>query len=118
LERTFFPSPSPSRNLTKLNPNSIATCSALALDLRTYKKTHRKGVYALPEDDKDAQMLKELPQTTARETRYEPLKERIQATTPTAPMSPFHDESDIGYHSGYGHAEQAWGPLDEKRVDV
>jgi hypothetical protein len=63
-------------------------------------------------------MLKSLPQTTARETRYEPLKERGVAPQLMVPLTPFHDEQDIGYHSGYGHAEQSWGPLDEKRGNV
>lgn len=68
----------------------------------------------MPEDDKDSQMLKTLPQATGRDSKYEPLKERGVAQQATTPVTPFHDEQDIGYHSGFEHAEQSWGPLDEK----
>jgi len=94
---------------------TVATCSALALDLSTWKKTHARGAYAMPEDDKDAQKLRDLPTTTARELRYEPLKGRGVAAQPTGPLAPFQDEQDIGYHNAYGQHEHAWGPLEEKR---
>lgn len=96
--------------------NSVATFAALALDVKTWNKTYSRGKYALPEDDKEAQKLKDLTVTTGREQKYETLRGQGTTAHQAGSSTSLHQgassyEMDIGYHSGYGQEVEPHGPL-------
>ncbi|KAG9228162.1 hypothetical protein BJ875DRAFT_260129 [Amylocarpus encephaloides] len=90
---------------------TVATFSALTLDFSTWKKTASRGAYAMPEDDKDAIKANNMTAAELQNQKFEPLKER--SVVQTTGVTPFHNEQDIGYHSGYG--QESWGPLENKK---
>ena len=77
----------------------LSTFAALLLDIHTQRKTTRRGIYALPEDDKDAQKLNELKTARVRAEGYDAPKD--QSTVSTASGAALQ-EQDTGYHSRYG----------------
>ena len=92
----------------------VATFAALALDFKTWNRTYSRGVYALPEDDKDSHKLKDLSATTGREQKYENLRgqstERHVGNPSNVHPDPY--EQDIGYHNAYGAEAMPNGPLE------
>lgn len=78
--------------------NRISSLAAFALDFLTWRKTTRRGIYNLPEDDQDAQRLNELKSVRARPEGYDMPSEQNEGST-----SIF--DSDIGYHNRYGEGE-------------
>jgi hypothetical protein len=78
--------------------NSIASCAALLLDIHTQRKTTRRGIYAMPEDDQAAQRLNELKNARTRSETYDLPPEQDEATTSVFDS----DIGDIGYHNRYG----------------
>jgi hypothetical protein len=86
---------------------------ALALDFQTWKKATRRGVYVMPEDDKDAQKLNDLKGARVRSAGYEAPRE--QDATNSTGLTVMWQEQDIGYHNRYG-AEEAHGPLDGEEI--
>jgi hypothetical protein len=89
--------------------NSVSTLAAVLLDLHTYRKVTKRGTYIIPEDDQDAQHLTKLKSTGSRSEGYGAPADQSEATS-----SIF--DSDIGYHSRYGEAEEEvqtipFGPL-------
>lgn len=92
---------------------------ALALDIRTHKRTIARGNYDKPEDDKDDQRLNDLKTMRVRTAGYDaPLDQRAVSTGSGAPV---WEEQDIGYHNRYGaeEAETTHGPLEaEEQRDM
>ncbi|KAG9248197.1 hypothetical protein BJ878DRAFT_538608 [Calycina marina] len=74
---------------------TVSTFGAVLLDAHIYRKTNRQGKYLMPEDDKDAQRLKDMKSTRVRSEGYAaPLEENA------SDGSVF--DSGIGYHNRYG----------------
>ena len=99
----------------------MSTFLALALDIHTHRRTTRKGIYVLPEDDKDAQRLNDLKCTRVRSEGYEAPREQSALDLSLSERRvPFQDEDggDIGYHNRYGAPEQTHGPLDGPSREV
>ena len=98
------------RRLTILR-RRVSTFAALALDIHTQQKTTKRGVYAMPEDDKDAQKLNDLKSMRVRSEGYEAPKGQVAVSTEHLPVWQ-QPEEDIAYHNRYGTEEQTHGPLD------
>ncbi|KAH7351246.1 hypothetical protein BKA65DRAFT_500067 [Rhexocercosporidium sp. MPI-PUGE-AT-0058] len=86
---------------------TVSTFAALALDIKTEWTTTRQGVYAIPEDDKDAQKLNELKSMRVKSEGYEAPEEQRH----TGHADGFEQELDIGYHNRYGAEADTHGPL-------
>ena len=69
----------------------LSTLAALALDIWTHVKTTERGVYVLPEDDKNAAMLKDMDSGNSKTKGYEARR-----------GGAFEEEIDIAYHNRYG----------------
>lgn len=67
---------------------TVSTLAALALDIWTHMKTTERGIYVMPEDDKNAALLKDMNGNTKG---YEPSR-----------GGAFEEEIDIAYHNRYG----------------
>lgn len=93
---------------------TASTFLALALDFHTWKKSTRRGTYNMPEDDKDAQVLKDWKAPKIRSEGYETPREQ-GATAGNASTIEWQEEQDIGYHNRYG-AEEPHGPLDAEEI--
>ncbi len=91
--------------------NRLSTLAALALDYHTHQKTNRRGVYIVPEDDRDAKALTDLKTARIRSAGYEAPREQSGASDAA------WEEQDIGYHNQYGADEGTHGPL-EGEVDM
>jgi hypothetical protein len=107
--------------LMVLGNGRVSTFLALALDIYTQKKTTRKGVYVLPEDDKDAQRLMDLKSSRVRSEGYEAPREQSAADLSLSERRVlFQDggDGDIGYHNRYGAPEETHGPLEPSREGV
>ncbi|KAJ8062578.1 hypothetical protein OCU04_009103 [Sclerotinia nivalis] len=70
---------------------TLSTLAALALDIWTHRKTIEKGIYVLPEDDKNAAMLKDMNGGNSKAKGYEPSR-----------GGAFEEEIDIAYYNRYG----------------
>ncbi|KAI9644225.1 hypothetical protein NHQ30_007580 [Ciborinia camelliae] len=70
---------------------TASTLSALGLDIWTHMKTTEGGIYAMPEDDKNAALLKDINGGNSKTKGYE-------ATRGGA----FEEEINIAYHNRYG----------------
>ncbi|TGO20347.1 hypothetical protein BPAE_0304g00020 [Botrytis paeoniae] len=70
---------------------TLSTLAALALDIWTHRKTTERGVYVLPEDDKNAAMLKDMNGKNSQTKGYEASR-----------GGAFEEEIDIAYHNRYG----------------
>lgn len=92
----------------------MSTLTALALDVRTQRKSTRRGIYVLPEDDKDAQKLNDLKSIRARSEGYEAPAEQED----NAAEMRFEQEQDIGYHNRYGVEQETHGPLEGDTRDT
>lgn len=98
-------------------PHSVSTLLALLLDVRTHRLTTRRGAYNLPEDDKDAQRLKDMKSIRVRSEGYDAPKDQAAVSTT------LFEEADIGYHNRYGAEEEQreavpHSPLDERQRDM
>ncbi|KUJ17989.1 uncharacterized protein LY89DRAFT_696449 [Mollisia scopiformis] len=80
---------------------TVSTFAALTLDIATQRKVTRRGVYKLPEDDKDAQKLSELKSMRVRTQGYEAPRE--QGGDGVWRDEHLHGEE---YHSRYGAEEE------------
>jgi hypothetical protein len=87
----------------------------LALDIHTQQKTTKRGIYALPEDDKHAQNmnteLPSIPSLRARSQGYAVPTEQTPVITGSGPTWQLPEE-DIAYHNRYGAEEEAHGPVE------
>ncbi|KAE8449802.1 hypothetical protein EG329_007278 [Mollisiaceae sp. DMI_Dod_QoI] len=89
---------------------TISTLAALSLDISTQRRVTRRGIYNLPEDDRDAQSqrLADLKSKSvrARTKGYEAPKEQSDVTTRGLGLGRadgvWRDEHLEEYHSGYG----------------
>jgi hypothetical protein len=84
--------------------------------MRTHRLTTRRGVYNLPEDDKDAQRANDLKTLKVRSNGYDAPKDQAAVSTTL-------DEQDIGYHNRYGADELEpevvpHSPLDARKDDM
>ncbi|TVY83715.1 hypothetical protein LSUE1_G002568 [Lachnellula suecica] len=96
---------------------TASTFIALALDLHTWKKSTRRGAYVMPEDDKDAQKLKDLKTARVRSEGYEAPREQAVTNSTGSTMAWQEQEQDIGYHNRYGAEDhQPHGPLDAEEI--
>ncbi|KAE9375207.1 hypothetical protein N431DRAFT_402554 [Stipitochalara longipes BDJ] len=93
---------------------TVSTFAALALDIKTQRKTTHRGAYALPEDDKAAQTfnteLKSIPTIRMRSQGYDIPREQSPAVTGRGPT--WQPEEDIAYHNRYGAEEETHGPVE------
>lgn len=93
---------------------TVSTFAALALDIHTQQKTTRRGVYAIPEDDKQAQKLatelKSVPSMLVRTQGYDIPREQSPVVSGSGPMWQLPEE-DIAYHNRYGAEEETHGPV-------
>jgi hypothetical protein len=92
----------------------VATFAALALDIHTQRKTARRGVYAMPEDDKDAQKLNDLkaiPSVRVLKGGYDMPTEQDSVITGSGSTWQIPEE-DIAYHNRYGAEQEAHGPVE------
>jgi hypothetical protein len=118
------PTPQSNGNEVVINTlkNRASTFAALALDLHTQRKITRRGVYAIPEDDKDAQKLNDLKSMRVRNKGYEAPKEQEAvgpgAWTGDVWRSEHERDGDIGYHNRYGAEDdiQGSGPIDDGKM--
>jgi len=95
---------------------TVSTFLAFALDIHTLKKTTKRGVYVMPEDDKDAQKLNDLKTMRVRNSGYEAPREQSAFSTASQPLAWQEQEADIGYHNRYGAEEETThGPLDSQQ---
>lgn len=98
--------------------SSISTFAAAALDTHTQRRTTRRGVYAAPEDDKDAQKLNDVKSMRVRSQGYSAPEEQndVPHLGGVSGLG-LELEEDIAYHSRYG-AQETHGPLDgyDRRV--
>ncbi|APA16247.1 hypothetical protein SS1G_10446 [Sclerotinia sclerotiorum 1980 UF-70] len=69
----------------------LSTLAALGLDIWTHVKTIERGIYVMPEDDKNAAILKEMNGGNSKAKGYEPSR-----------GGAFEEELDIAYHNRYG----------------
>lgn len=69
----------------------LSTLAALGLDIWTHMKTIERGIYVMPEDDKNAAILKEMNGGNSKAKGYEPSR-----------GGAFEEELDIAYHNRYG----------------
>lgn len=88
----------------------------MALDGTILRKTTRRGVYVMPEDDKDAQKLNDMKSMRVRGEGYSAPEEQLDhadlgPSGGNAPHLNLDLEEDIAYHNRYG-AEEPHGPLD------
>ncbi|CAL3968567.1 hypothetical protein PZA11_004119 [Diplocarpon coronariae] len=83
---------------------TVSTLAALTLDVHTQRKTTRRGVYAIPEDDRDIHRLREKRDLRVRNAGYEAPREQRKfkylGREPT-----FELENDTVYHNRYGSEE-------------
>ncbi|KAL2071135.1 hypothetical protein VTL71DRAFT_12370 [Oculimacula yallundae] len=84
----------------------ISTYAALGLDIRIEWRTNIQGIYAIPEDDKDAQKMNDLKSMRVKSAGYEVPKEQSD----TIDAGGVEQEPDIGYHNRYGVVEENHGP--------
>ncbi|CAD6442485.1 39fa2fb5-e631-4703-a932-a56f688e3646 [Sclerotinia trifoliorum] len=70
---------------------TMSTLAALGLDIWTHMKTIKRGIYVMPEDDKNAAMLKQMNVGNNKAKGYEPSR-----------GGAFEEELDIAYHNRYG----------------
>jgi hypothetical protein len=100
-----------------INDGSVSTFLALLLDVRTHRLTTRRGAYNMPEDDKDAQRLKDIKSMRVRSEGYDAPRDQA------AVNSNLFEEADIAYHNRYGAEEEEGeavphSPLDERQRDM
>lgn len=100
-----------------MNHGSVSTFLALLLDVRTHRLTTRRGAYNLPEDDIDAQRLRDVKSIRVRSEGYNAPKDQASVSATS------FEEADIGYHNRYGAEEEerhavAHSPLDERQTDM
>lgn len=100
--------------MANLSRHSASTFAALALDASTQRRTTRRGVYAIPEDDKNTQKLNDMKSMRVRQEGYSAPEEEGDVVERSGGISTVHlePEEDIAYHNRYGAAEQTHGPLD------
>ncbi|KAF7873986.1 hypothetical protein EAF04_002658 [Stromatinia cepivora] len=77
---------------------TLSTLAALGLDIWTHMKTIERGMYVMPEDDKNAAMLKDMNGGNSKAKGYEASR-----------GGAFEEEIDIAYHNRYGDALESVG---------
>tara|TARA_R110002060_G_scaffold20347_1_gene27709 strand:- start:65 stop:337 length:273 start_codon:yes stop_codon:yes gene_type:complete len=82
--------------------NRVSTFAALALDIKTEWTTTRRGIYAIPEDDKDAQKMNEMKSMRVKSEGYEAPEDQRDIGLGGG----LEQEMDIGYHNRYGAEEE------------
>ncbi|PBP21437.1 hypothetical protein BUE80_DR007509 [Diplocarpon rosae] len=80
---------------------TVSTLAALALDVHTQRKTARRGVYSIPEDDRDIRRLGEKESFRVRSAGYESPREQRDFKI-LAHDSALELDEEIGYHNRYG----------------
>jgi len=81
---------------------TVSTFAALALDIKTEWTTTRRGIYAIPEDDKDAQKMNEMKSMRVKSEGYEAPEDQRDIGLGGG----LEQEMDIGYHNRYGAEEE------------
>ncbi|PBP21484.1 hypothetical protein BUE80_DR007681, partial [Diplocarpon rosae] len=77
---------------------TVSSLAALALDVHTQRKTARRGVYSIPEDDRDIRRLEEKESFKVRSAGYEAPREQRDFKI-LAHESALELEEEIGYHN-------------------
>ena len=90
----------------------MSTILAVLLDVFIKRKEARLGAYTKPEDDQDAQRLREVKRAHNVSKEYDLPEEQQNYASGWG-----SDDRDHTYHSGYG-AERPMGPLDSTAGDV